>query len=453
MVIAMLHDTIVARATAPGKSAIHVIRVSGDDAIRITDGVFHGDALSSCAERAVFYGHIIDGERIIDEVMVTVFPAPRSFTRENVVEISCHGGAFVSSEIIRLLQKNGARQALPGEFTHRAYLNGRIDLTEAEAIMDVIDAKTKTQLRLANESLSGSIREAIQKLKDRILDLIGVIDVNIDYPEYDDVAELTEETLKPAIRSLLKDIRGILKSSETGKVIRDGINTAIIGKPNVGKSTLLNALLDKDKAIVTDISGTTRDVIEAELNLDGILLNLMDTAGIRDARDEVERIGIKRATDAIEKADLVLLVLDQSDELTDNDRRLLALTADKTRILVGNKTDLGTNITLADEHIINISAKEKAGLHDLAAEVRRLFIDEDIIESGDPILANTRHIAMIERTQTALEDALKSCEEGFPVDMTEIDLRNAWQDLSDILGETTDDALLDSIFSRFCLGK
>jgi tRNA modification GTPase len=211
--------------------------------------------------------------------------------------------------------------------------------------------------------------------------------------------------------------------------------------------------LDEDKAIVTDISGTTRDVIEAELNLDGILLNLMDTAGIRDARDEVERIGIKRTTAAIEKADLVLLVLDQSDELTDNDRRLLTLTADKSRILVGNKTDLGTNITLADEHIINISAKEKAGLHELAAEVRRMFIDEDIIESGDPILANTRHIAMIERTQTALEDAMKSCEEGFPVDMTEIDLRNAWQHLSDILGETTDDALLDSIFSRFCLGK
>ncbi len=449
----MLYDTIVARATAPGKSAIHIIRVSGDDAISLIDAVFKGSSLMHCDKKCVRYGHIMDGETVLDEVVVTVFPEPRSFTRENVVEISCHGGPFVSAEIIRLLQNKGARLAEPGEFTHRAYLNGRIDLTEAEAIMDIIDAKTKTQLHLANETLSGSIKDAINALKERLLDIIGVIEVNIDYPEYEDVEKLTAHTLMPKIESVLKDINTILKSSKTGKIIREGINTAIIGKPNVGKSTLLNALLDEEKAIVTDISGTTRDIIEAELNLDGILLNLMDTAGVRDARDEVERLGVERTKSAIDKADLVLLVLDQSDRLTGNDKILLELTKHKTRILVGNKTDLGMKIKLKDEHIINISAKEKSGLSDLAEEVRTLFIDENVIQSDDPILANTRHIAMIEKTKTNLEDAHTSCKEGLPIDMTEIDLRNAWQNLSDILGETTEDALIDSIFSRFCLGK
>lgn len=453
MVIAMLHDTIVARATAPGKSAIHVIRISGDDAISLIDAVFKGSSLMGCDRKCVRYGHITDGETVLDEVVVTIFPEPRSFTRENVVEISCHGGPFVSAEIIRLLQSKGARMAEPGEFTHRAYLNGRIDLTEAEAVMDIIDAKTKNQLRLANETLSGSIKNAINTLKERLLDIIGVIDVNIDYPEYEDVEELTAHTLMPKIKSLLKDIKTILKSSKTGRVIREGINTAIIGKPNVGKSSLLNALLDEEKAIVTDISGTTRDVIEAELNLDGILLNLMDTAGIRDARDEIERIGIERTKSAIDKADLILLVLDQSDYLTEHDKTLLELTKHKTRILVGNKTDLGMKIKLEDEHIINISAKKRSGLSDLAEEVRTLFIDENVIQSGDPILANTRHIAIIEKTKKNLEDAHKSCQEGLPIDMTEIDLRNAWQNLSDVLGETTEDALIDSIFSRFCLGK
>ncbi|HPE00291.1 MAG TPA: tRNA uridine-5-carboxymethylaminomethyl(34) synthesis GTPase MnmE, partial [Bacillota bacterium] len=309
----MLFDTIVAKTTANGTSAINLIRVSGDESIPIVNSIFNGANLENKDSHTVHYGFIVNEKKEqIDEVLVSVFRSPKTFTTEDVVEITCHGGNFIANEIIKLLIANGARLAENGEFTKRAYLNGRLDLTEAESIMDLVNAKTHNQLKIANSQLNGDVLKLIEELQNDCLDIIANIEVNIDYPEYDDVIEMTNDIVIPNIEVLIKKIERILKESETGQVIRDGIRTVIIGRPNVGKSSLLNTLIKEDKAIVTDISGTTRDLIEAELNLDGVILKLIDTAGIRDTEDIVERIGINKTKKAINEADLVLLVLDQS---------------------------------------------------------------------------------------------------------------------------------------------
>ena len=449
----MIFDTIVAKTTAGGISAINVIRVSGDDAFHIVNHIFKGPDLTKAESHTIKYGYIHDDENIIYEVMVFLYRAPKSFPAEDVIEISTHGGNFIANEVIKLLIKNGARLAENGEFTRRAYLNGRLDLTEAESIMDIVNAKTHKQLHLANKQLRGDIHQLVDRLQANVLDIIANIEVNIDYPEYDDVEQLTTEVIMPRIKSLMEEISYILKEANTGQVIRDGIKTVIVGKPNVGKSSLLNSLLREDKAIVTDISGTTRDLIEAELNMDGIILKLIDTAGIRDTDDVVEKIGIERTIDAIKKATLVLLVLDQSNQLTELDETLLSITKNKRRIIIGNKIDLGNRIDLKHEKIINVSAKHREGLDELAQEVKSLFIDESLIEEDYTIVSNTRHIAKLEETQSALNDAYKSCISQIPIDMVEIDLRKAWASLGEITGQSTSEDLISTLFSKFCLGK
>lgn len=450
----MLESTIVGQATANGIGALNLIRVSGEDAIRLVNGVFQGKDLEQAAGNEAIYGHIMDGKDTIDEVIAILYRAPHSYTRENMVEITCHGGFFVASEIIRLLIRNGARLAERGEFTRRAFLNGRIDLTEAESVMDIINAKNKAQLDQAQKALRGDIKVQVDKMQNDLLGIIAQIEVNIDYPEYDDVEVITDKIVIPKIKDLIVRIETAIASSQTGKIIRDGIKTVIAGKPNVGKSSLLNSLLREEKAIVTEISGTTRDLIEAEMDLDGIILKLIDTAGIRETADIIEKIGIERTKKAIADADLVLLVLDQSESLTGYDKELLNLTKDKVRILVGNKADLGKKIDPGTEKIINISAKNRVGIDLLAAEVRNLFLKAELGTSNDEALfANARHIAKLQAALSALKDALAAAENHLPIDMAEIDLKAAWDHLGEITGENSTDVLISTLFSRFCLGK
>jgi len=449
----MLFDTIVGIATLRGISALNVIRVSGNDAIHLVSKLFDGKNLEEQPTHTVHYGHIIDELVVLDEVLISIFREPRSFTAENVVEITTHGGFLIADKIVESLIKNGCRMAEPGEFTKRAYLNGRIDLTQAESIIDMVNAKTNTQLQIANQGLSGQVKNLISELQSDLLSLMAKIEVNIDYPEYDDAVTMTNAIIIPEAASLIEKIDDVLLKSNTGKIIREGIKTVIIGKPNVGKSSLLNTLLREEKAIVTEISGTTRDLIEGELNLGGILLKLIDTAGIRTTNDVVEKIGIDRAKKALSEADLVLLVLDQSQSMTDADNDLIELTKDKVRIIVGNKHDLGSSGDLDNVKMIRISAKNKTGIETLETEVKRLFIDEKLIGDQAIILSNVRHIGKLKEAKKALQDAIKGAKSEFPVDMVEIDLRHAWDALGEITGENGTDALISTLFSKFCLGK
>ncbi len=453
MVMKMIFDTIVGIATLRGISALNVIRVSGSDAIQLVNRLFVGKDLDQQPSHTVSYGHLIDDGVIIDEVLVSIFREPKSFTAENVVEISTHGGYLIAEKVIEALIKLGCRMAEPGEFTKRAYLNGRIDLTQAESIMDMVNAKTMTQLQIANQGLNGQVKELINDLQSDLLSLIAKIEVNIDYPEYDDAVVMTNEIIIPETKTIIDKINQILIKSDTGKVIREGIKTVIVGRPNVGKSSLLNTLLREDKAIVTEISGTTRDLIEGELNLGGILLKLIDTAGIRTTDDIVEKIGIDRAKKALSESDLVLLVLDQSQKLTDADKELIELTSDKTRIIVGNKTDLGSLVDIQNENIIKVSAKNKTGIDLLENEVKRLFVDEVLIGNNETMLSNARHIGKLKEANQNLKDALSSAQINYPVDMVEIDLRKAWESLGEITGESGTEILISTLFSKFCLGK
>ncbi|MFH0992815.1 MAG: tRNA uridine-5-carboxymethylaminomethyl(34) synthesis GTPase MnmE [bacterium] len=449
----MLFDTIVGIATLRGMSAINVIRVSGSDAISAVASIFRGRDLRSVASHTVTYGHIIEDDSIIDEVVVAIFREPKSFTAENVVEISTHGGFLIPEKIVALLIATGCRLAEPGEFTKRAYLNGRIDLAQAESVMDVINAKTTTQLQVANQGLDGRVSALVTDLQQDILAIIAAIEVNIDYPEYDDAVIMTNAVLTPQLEAISGRIAGLLQKSDTGRIIREGVKAVIVGKPNVGKSSLLNTLLREEKAIVTEISGTTRDLVEGELNLGGIVLKLVDTAGIRDTEDVVESIGIARSRKAMAEADLILLVLDQSRSLTEMDRQLLASTKDRVRIIVGNKVDLGKSADAGGELMIDVSAKNHTGIEALETEVKRMFVDERIIAAGDVLIANARHIGKLREAGKAIQDALGACTDRLPVDMIEIDVRRAWEALGEITGETGSETLINALFSRFCLGK
>lgn len=449
----MIYDTIAAKTTADGVSAINIIRISGTESISIVNEIFKGKDLTQQPSHTIHYGHIHDHSQTIDEVMVSIFRSPKTFTTEDIIEISCHGGNFIADEILKLLISKGIRIAEKGEFSKRAYLNGRLDLTEAESIMDLVNAKSFEQLKIANKQLQGDILTLVTNLQNKILNIIAQIEVNIDYPEYDDIQQLTNDMILPRINDLITEIKQIIKESETGKIIREGIKTVIVGKPNVGKSTLLNTLLKEDKAIVTDISGTTRDLIEADLNLDGIILRLVDTAGIRITKDVIEKIGINKTKKAIETADLVLLVLNQSEELSEMDKDLLNLTKNKQRIIIGNKIDLGNQISIDNESIINISAKNKEGIEELAKAVKQLFINEKLLNSERAMLSNVRHIGKFKEVLQALNDAKKAALDQIPIDFVEIDLRKAWANLGEITGQSSNEDLLDHLFSNFCLGK
>lgn len=449
----MVYDTIVGIATLQGMSALNIIRVSGSEAISVVNAVFKGKNLNDVPSHTVHYGHIVDEVGVIDEVMVSVFREPKSFTGENVAEISTHGGSLIPNKIISLLIEKGCRLAENGEFSQRAFLNGRIDLTQAESIMDMISAKTDAQLRLATKGLQGEIKDLIRRVQDDILDLLSQIEVQIDYPEYDDVVHLTQAVLLPQLNVLQASLDTLLQKSNTGKVIRDGIRTVIVGKPNVGKSSLLNRLLREEKAIVTEVSGTTRDLVEGEWNLGGILLRLIDTAGIHETADLVESIGIGRSKKALEEADLVLLVLDQSQKLTKEDLRLLDWTQNKPRIIIGNKVDLGKNVDLTAEKMIDVSALTNVGIDTLEKEVKRMFVDEKIFADHGVLLSNARHIGKIREARSSLNGAISTCDAGLPVDLVEMDLRQAWEHLGEITGQCGADTLIHSLFSKFCLGK
>lgn len=448
----MIFDTIAAVSTAFGTAAISVIRISGSEAIESFDRIFKGKDLNRVESHTVHYGHVIDEDgSSIDEVMVSVFKAPRSFTAEDVVEVSTHGGLLVTQNVLERILSTGIRLANPGEFSERAFLNGRIDLVEAESIMDVIEAKSEQALKIAGLGLRKETSKLIRGLKDKVLEIIAGIEVHIDYPEYDDAIVMTREIIEPKTRALLVEIENLLKGSKKNRMIRDGVKTVIIGKPNVGKSSLLNALLDEDKAIVTDIAGTTRDTIEAYYNIQGVVLKLIDTAGIRDSKDMIEQMGVMRSKRALEEAELVLLVLDQSRELTKEDLDLIARTEHKRRLIIGNKSDLKRVMSMSD--VVWISSRAKTGIEDLERAILKTLSLEDIESREFNYLANVRHIGKVEEAKRSLESVLTSIDRQMPVDMLSVDLRAAWQSLGEILGEHDPDRLLDDMFSRFCLGK
>lgn len=450
----LFDDTIVAISTALGKGAISIVRLSGSEAINIVNKVFQGKDLRKINSHTIHYGKIFDNDEVIDEVLVSVFKSPKTFTREDIVEINCHGGMFVTNRILELMLLNGARMAEAGEFTKRAFLNGRIDLTQAEAVMDIIEAKTHNSLKMANFGLTGQVKNMISIFRQKLLTSIAHIEVNIDYPEYEDEIEITNEYITPVIRELLDEIDIILKRSEVSKIMREGISTAIIGKPNVGKSSLLNSLLREERAIVTDIAGTTRDIVEGSINLGGVVLNLIDTAGIRQTEDIVEQIGVKKSHQAIEEAQLLILVFDYSSELTEEDLEVLKLTKDKMRIIVINKKDLQQNIDLSqfDEYIL-ISSFDEDDIEMIEKKIKNLCNIVEANELDSTYIGNARQIAKIKAARKHLLDAQESVNEQQPIDIVGLDLTNAWNVLGEVIGEVSSDQLVNELFSKFCLGK
>lgn len=449
----MIYDTIAAIATPFGTSGLSIIRISGDEAIEKAAAIFKGKNLIKAKSHTVTYGHIIDHhKKVIDEVLVTVFKAPKTFTKEDVVEISCHGGILVTQKVLERILEQGIRLAEPGEFTKRAFINGRIDLAQSEAIMDLIHAKNVNAMKLAVSGLKGDLSKLINELREELLFLIAQIEVNIDYPEYDDATQMSVELIKPHVLNLIKKLNTLLDDANKGKLIRDGVKTAIVGKPNVGKSSLLNALLNEERAIVTDIEGTTRDTIEAQINIGGITLILMDTAGIRETKDIVEQIGVKRSKKAIDEAELIILVLDQSRQLSKEDLELLEQTKNKRRIVVGNKNDLTKAIDL-DIHMLSLSALNRQGLRDLEQEITTTLGITDLEEKDFNYLSNVRHINKIKEAISSMNEVVNAIDLGLPIDMAEIDLKKAWQYLGEITGDYHPEDLLNELFSKFCLGK
>ena len=449
----MILDTIAAIATPFGTAGISVIRISGSEAITKANEIFKGKNLTKMKSHTVTYGFIVDKKgKTIDEVLVTIMKAPKTFTAEDTVEISCHGGILVTQKVLERILETGVKLAEPGEFSKRAFVNGRIDLTQAEAIMDLIHAKNENAMKLALSGLSGDIKKGIESVRESVLNLVAKIEVNIDYPEYDDAEVMGNEVIKPYVLDIKNKLVELLDDADKGKIIRDGVKTAIIGKPNVGKSSLLNALLNEERAIVTDIEGTTRDTIEAYINVGGITLILIDTAGIRETSDVVEKIGVNRSKKAIEEAELVILVLDQSRKLSLEDEQLLEQTKHKKRIIVGNKNDLNKALEL-DLHMLSLSTLTKEGLKDLEKEIVTVLGMSDIKEKDFNILSNVRHIDKIKQTIQALDDVLNAIEIHMPIDMTEIDLKKAWQYLGEITGDYHPEDLISELFSKFCLGK
>ena len=455
-------DTIAAIATPPGEGAISIVRLSGEEALAVIKKVFKGKDLTKVASHTINYGHIIDpqSEKVIDEVMVSVMRAPKTFTREDVVEINCHGGIVSTNKILQVVLQNGARLAQPGEFTKRAFLHGRIDLTQAESIMDLIRAKTDRSMQVALNQLDGNLAKLITTLRQEMLDVLAQVEVNIDYPEYDDVETMTTKLLADKAEQLQAKLAKLLQTANQGKILREGLATAIVGRPNVGKSSLLNYLLHEEKAIVTDIEGTTRDVIEEYVNVRGVPLKLIDTAGIRQTQDKVEQIGVQRSKKAIEQADLVMLVLNASEPLTKQDQQLLALTQAKKRLIILNKTDLPQQLSLAtvqdlikDAPILSTSVLTQSGLDALEEKIAELFFGGIENSQETVMVTNTRHIALLNQAKDCLAEVLNGIEMGMPVDLCQIDMTKAWELLGEITGDSYQDELLDQLFGQFCLGK
>lgn len=441
----MMNDTIAAIATANATGAVSIIRISGDEAILIASELINKD-LSKKEGYTITFGTVQEANDVVDEVLVSIFRAPKSYTGEDVVEIGCHGGLFITRKILSLCLGKGARLARRGEFTERAFLNGKMDLSQAEGVNDLINATDEVNAKSAMHSLKGSVSKILKPLEEDLTQIISNIEVNIDYPEYDDVHQLTEDEILPKAKAWLKDIQKLIDEAKKAVNIREGIDTVILGRPNVGKSSLLNALLEEDKAIVTDIAGTTRDIVEGTVRLDGITLNLIDTAGIHESNDIVEKIGIDKSLQALEKAELVIVVLDGSEALTDEDHKLLEMTKNKNRIVVYNKNDK------AIQHDgISISAIN-GDVEALTNAIKEKYEKELYLASSDT-LNNERQIGLAIQAEQSMKNAIRTLEDGMELDLVTIDLENAWTSLKEITGKVGKEDLLDEIFSRFCLGK
>lgn len=451
-----MEDTIAAISTAMGVGAISIIRITGPKAIEIVNNIYKEKNLMKEPTHTIHYGHIIDSDLVIDEVLIMLMRAPKTFTTEDTVEINCHGGIATTKKVLELLLKNGCRLAEPGEFTKRAFLNGRIDLIEAEGVMDLIEAKTEEARKMAISSISGNVTKLIQNLRKRIVNVLANIEVNIDYPEYDDVEQIETEQIIPLMEEMKIEMEHILKESENGKLLKEGIKTSIIGRPNVGKSSLLNALLEEEKAIVTSIAGTTRDIVEGTIILDGIVLNMIDTAGIRSTEDIVEKMGVEKSIKLMEDSDLVFLVLNNNEILTEEDIKMLEKLKNKNHIVIINKTDLEEKVNykyLENHPIIKMSVLKKEGLDELKNKIRELFHFEKIATGNFTYLSNAREISLLKEAYTSLLDVINGIHKNIPIDMIEIDIKNIWNILGNIIGESYEEELIDQLFSQFCLGK
>ncbi|WP_028543635.1 tRNA uridine-5-carboxymethylaminomethyl(34) synthesis GTPase MnmE [Paenibacillus taiwanensis] len=458
----MITDTIAAISTPLGEGGIAIIRVSGDDALKEVDRIFHSKTkLTEAASHTIQYGYIVDpktGEHV-EEVLVSVMRGPRSYTTEDVVEINTHGGVVSMKRVMELLLQQNIRVAEPGEFTKRAFLNGRIDLSQAEAVMDLIRSKSDRAFDVAMKQAQGQLSTRIKALRQTLIETLAHIEVNIDYPEHD-VEELTSNYIQTQCGTVLKDIDKLLKTASEGKILREGIVTAIVGRPNVGKSSLLNALAQDNKAIVTDIPGTTRDVIEEMITINGIPLRLLDTAGIRETSDVVERIGVERSRTALQDADLILFVVNNNEPLHEDERALLAQMQGRQVIVIVNKMDLSNQLDMEEletlkgtVRIVQMSAMLQEGIDALEGAISDLFFTGKIESQDVTYVSNVRHIGLLHKTKLSLEDAMAAVHQGVPIDIIQIDVRAAWEQLGEIIGDAVGESLIDQIFSQFCLGK
>ena len=451
----MRKDTIAAIATAMSNSGIGIVRISGEESLDIIQKIYKGKILK---DHAIHYGYIIDGDETIDEVLVMVMKGPHSFTGEDTVEINCHGGVYVVKRILETVIKNGARPAQPGEFTKRAFLNGKMDLSQAEAVIDVINSKNEYALKSSVSQLKGNVQKKIKEIREEIIYHTAFIETALDDPEHISV-DGYGETLRITVDKLIEELDVLLKSADNGRIIKEGIKTVIVGKPNAGKSSLLNVLVGEERAIVTDIAGTTRDVLEESINLHGISLNIMDTAGIRDTEDIVEKIGVDKAKTHVNEADLAIYVVDASRELDQNDFDIMEMIRDKKAVVLLNKSDLTTVITkdmiesIIDKPILSISAKEEQGIKEFEETLKKMFFHGEISFNDEVYITNMRHKAAIQDAYESLKKVIVSIENDMPEDFYSIDLLDAYESLGSITGETIGEDLVNEIFSKFCMGK
>ncbi|HGO4013591.1 TPA: tRNA uridine-5-carboxymethylaminomethyl(34) synthesis GTPase MnmE [Staphylococcus aureus] len=456
-------DTITSISTPMGEGAIGIVRLSGPQAVEIADKLYKGKhLLNDVPSHMINYGHIIDPEskEVIEEVMVSVLRAPKTFTREDIIEINCHGGILTINRVLELTMTYGARMAEPGEFTKRAFLNGRIDLSQAEAVMDFIRSKTDRASKVAMNQIEGRLSDLIKKQRQSILEILAQVEVNIDYPEYDDVEDATTEFLLEQSKEIKQEINRLLDTGAQGKIMREGLSTVIVGKPNVGKSSMLNNLIQDNKAIVTEVAGTTRDVLEEYVNVRGVPLRLVDTAGIRETEDIVEKIGVERSRKALSQADLILFVLNNNEALTQEDYTLYEVVKNEDVIVIVNKMDLEQNIDInevkdmiGDTPLIQTSMLKQEGIDELEIQIRDLFFGGEVQNQDMTYVSNSRHISLLKQARQTIQDAIDAAESGVPMDMVQIDLTRTWEILGEIIGETASDELIDQLFSQFCLGK
>ncbi|SQE70416.1 tRNA (5-carboxymethylaminomethyl-2-thiouridylate) synthase [Staphylococcus aureus] len=456
-------DTITSISTPMGEGAIGIVRLSGPQAVEIADKLYKGKhLLNDVPSHTINYGHIIDPEskEVVEEVMVSVLRAPKTFTREDIIEINCHGGILTINRVLELTMTYGARMAEPGEFTKRAFLNGRIDLSQAEAVMDFIRSKTDRASKVAMNQIEGRLSDLIKKQRQSILEILAQVEVNIDYPEYDDVEDATTEFLLEQSKEIKQEINRLLDTGAQGKIMREGLSTVIVGKPNVGKSSMLNNLIQDNKAIVTEVAGTTRDVLEEYVNVRGVPLRLVDTAGIRETEDIVEKIGVERSRKALSQADLILFVLNNNEALTQEDYTLYEVVKNEDVIVIVNKMDLEQNIDInevkdmiGDTPSIQTSMLKQEGIDELEIQIRDLFFGGEVQNQDMTYVSNSRHISLLKQARQTIQDAIDAAESGVPMDMVQIDLTRTWEILGEIIGETASDELIDQLFSQFCLGK